>query len=196
MIERLFHVKKHGSDIKTEIIAGFVTFMTMAYIIAVNPIILSGAGIPMGGVIFATCLAAAVGTLLMGISTNYPIALASGMGLNVYFVIVVCRIEGVESPWRVGLGAVFLSGVIFLLASIFNFHKVILKAIPHSLRLAIAAGIGLLIAYLGLYNGQIVVAVVKDGGFDRLALGPISNPSFIVTLFGVLFTAVLMGKKI
>jgi adenine/guanine/hypoxanthine permease len=156
MLEQLFKLSENKTNVRTEIVAGITTFLTMAYIIFVNPNILSKAGMPFGAVFAATCLAAAVGTLLMAFLANYPIALAPGMGLNAYFAFVVVGI--MKYSWQVALGCVFISGIIFFIISVLPIREWIVNAIPKSLKMAIAAGIGLFLALIALENASIVVA--------------------------------------
>ena len=156
MLEQLFKLTENKTNVRTEIVAGVTTFLTMAYIIFVNPNILSKAGMPFGPVFAATCIAAAVGTLLMAFLANYPIALAPGMGLNAYFAFVVVGI--MKYSWQVALGCVFISGIIFFIISVLPIREWIVNAIPKSLKMAIAAGIGLFLALIALENASIVVA--------------------------------------
>src|SRR5450631_1356682 len=155
-LERYFEFQKLGADWKTEILAGFTTFMTMAYIVFVNPAILHEAGMPLAAVTAATCLSAAAGSFLMGGFARYPIALAPGMGLNAYFTYAV--VKGMGVPWQAALGAVFLSGVAFLVLTALGVRQLIMEAIPQELYAAVAAGIGLFIAMIGLRNAGIIVA--------------------------------------
>jgi adenine/guanine/hypoxanthine permease len=156
MLDRYFRLTDNGTTVRTEVIAGATTFLTMAYIVFVNPMILADAGMDRGAVFVATCVAAAAGTLLMGLYANYPIALAPGMGLNAYFTYTVVGQMGYT--WQVALGAVFLSGVLFLALSLSPARTWVVNAIPQSLKLAISAGIGLFLAIIGLKNAGIVVA--------------------------------------
>lgn len=156
MLERLFKLKEHGTDIKTEVIAGITTFLTMAYIIFVNPAILSETGMDRGAVFVATCLAAAIGCFIMGLVANYPVAQAPGMGLNAFFTYTVVFQMGYT--WQVALAAVFLSGVCFIALSIFKIRELIINSIPTSLRTGISAGIGMFLALIALQNAGIVVA--------------------------------------
>jgi adenine/guanine/hypoxanthine permease len=156
MLEQLFKLSENKTSVRTEIVAGITTFLTMAYIIFVNPSILSKAGMPFGAVFAATCLAAAVGTLLMAFLANYPIALAPGMGLNAYFAFVVVGV--MKYSWQVALGCVFISGIIFFIISVLPIREWIVNAIPKSLKMAIAAGIGLFLALIALENAGVVVA--------------------------------------
>ena len=156
MLEKLFKLKQHNTSLKQEAIAGLTTFLTMAYIIFVNPMMLADAGMDHGAVFVATCLAAAIGCLVMGLLANYPIALAPGMGLNAFFTYTVVGEMGYS--WETALGAVFMSGVCFLILSLVRIREWIVNSIPMSLRFGIAAGIGLFLALIGLKNAGIVVA--------------------------------------
>ncbi|WP_280549530.1 NCS2 family permease [Halomonas sp. 11-S5] len=178
LIDNQFKLAEHNTDVKTEVIAGITTFLTMAYIIFVNPSILSQAGMDYGAVFVATCLAAAVGCLIMGLWANYPIAQAPGMGLNAFFTYGV--VLGMGYTWEAALGAVFFSGFIFFLLSIFRIREWIINSIPLSLRLGIAAGIGLFLAMIALKNAGIVVA--NEATF--VALGDLSEPAALYALLG------------
>lgn len=156
MLERWFGLSAHGTDARTEVLAGITTFLAMAYIMFVNPMILKDAGMDQGAVFVATCLAAAFGSAAMGLFSNYPIALAPGMGINAYFAYGV--VQGMGHSWQVALGAVFISGVLFLLLSLVRAREWIINSIPRSLKMAISAGIGLLLAIIALQNAGIVVA--------------------------------------
>jgi AGZA family xanthine/uracil permease-like MFS transporter len=155
-LERLFKLQEHGTDVRTELLAGLTTFLTMAYIIFVNPTILADAGMPKEAVFVATCLAAALGSLIMGLYANYPIAMAPGMGLNAYFAYGV--VKGMGYSWEAALGAVFISGMLFLFISLVRIREMIINGIPRSVRTAITAGIGLFLAIISLKNAGIVVA--------------------------------------
>jgi len=155
MLEQLFKLQENKTTVRTEIVAGLTTFLTMAYIIFVNPDILSKAGMEFGAVFVATCLASAVGCLLMAFLANYPIALAPGMGLNAYFAFVV--VGAMHYPWQVALGCVFVSGVVFFIISVLPIREWIVNAIPRSLKMAIGAGIGLFLALIALKNAGVVV---------------------------------------
>src|ERR1044071_8893468 len=154
-LERYFDFQALGAGWRTEILAGFTTFMTMAYIIFVNPGILHEAGMPLAAVTAATCLSAAIGSFLMGAVARYPIALAPGMGLNAYFTYTV--VKGMDIPWQTALGAVFLSGVAFFILTALGALQLIISAIPFELHAAVAAGVGLFIAFIGLRNAGIIV---------------------------------------
>src|SRR5580698_2790512 len=176
VIERYFEFEKLGTNWKTEILAGVTTFMTMAYIIFVNPSILHEAGIPIAGATAATCLAAAVGSILMGAFARYPIALAPGMGLNAYFTYSVVKGMGVD--WHVALGAVFLSGVAFLILTAAGVRQMIVSAIPKELYSGVAAGVGLFIALIGFRNAGIIVA----NQATIVALGNLHEPATLLAL--------------
>jgi adenine/guanine/hypoxanthine permease len=184
--ERYFEFAALRTNWKTELLAGVTTFMTMAYIIFVNPSILHEAGMPAAGVTAATCLAAALGSLLMGAYARYPIALAPGMGLNAYFTYSVVKGMGVD--WHVALGAVFLSGIAFLLLTAAGVRQMIVNAIPHELYSAVASGVGLFIALIGFRNAGIIV----PNQATIVALGDLRNPTTLLALFGLLVMAVLL----
>src|SRR3954454_8785734 len=154
MLERLFGLQNHATNVRTEAFAGFTTFLTMAYIVVVNPTILGEAGMPVGAVAAATCLAAGIGSLTMGLLANYPLALAPGMGLNAYFTYTV--VKGLGVPWETALGCVFISGLVFLALTLAGVRKLIVEAVPRGLFAAIAAGIGLFIALIGLKGAGLV----------------------------------------
>lgn len=180
MFERFFQLSAHGTTVRKEVIAGFTTFLTMAYIIVVNPDILSVSGMDYGAVFVATCLAAAIGSLIMGLYANYPIALAPGMGLNAFFSFTV--VQGMGHTWQVALGAVFLSGVIFFLLSLFRVREWIINSIPMSLRYGISAGIGFFLALIALKNAGIVVASPAT----LVALGDVGSAAALLTFGGFL----------
>ena len=154
-MEKFFKLKENKTDVKTEIIAGITTFMTMAYILAVNPNILSAAGMDRGAVFTATAIASFVGTLLMALFANYPFALAPGMGLNAYFTYSVVLGKGYS--WQTALTAVFVEGIIFIALSVTNVREAIFNAVPRNLKSAVSVGIGLFIAFIGLQNAKIVI---------------------------------------
>lgn len=190
MLERLFRLKDNGTAVRTEVMAGVTTFLTMAYIILVNPTILADAGMPLAGAAAATCLAAAFGSIMMGLAANYPIALAPGMGLNAYFTYTV--VKGMGIPWETALGCVFLSGVLFLLLTVSGVRRLIVGAVPASLYAAIAAGIGLFIAFIGLKGAGIVVA----NPATTVTLGDLTSPTALLALFGLVLTAALLAWRI
>jgi adenine/guanine/hypoxanthine permease len=178
-LERYFEFHRLGTNWRTEVLAGVTTFLTMAYIVVVNPSILAQSGMPLPAVTAATCLSAAFGSILMGVVARYPIALAPGMGLNAYFTYTVCL--KMHIPWQTALGAVFLSGCVFLLLTAFGIRQLILKSIPQELYAAVACGIGLFIAFIGLTKAGIVVADPQT--FVRL--GNIKDPSTALALLGL-----------
>lgn len=188
--EGYFEFAALGTNWKTECLAGLTTFMTMAYIIFVNPAILHEAGMPIAGVTAATCLAAAVGSLLMGSFARYPIALAPGMGLNAYFTYSV--VKAMRVNWHVALGAVFLSGIAFLLLTALGVRQMIVNAIPRELYAAVAAGVGLFIALIGFRSAGIIV----PDPATTVALGDLRNPAALLALFGLLLTAVLLCARV
>ena len=178
MLERLFQLKAHNTTVRTEILAGVTTFLTMAYILFVNPNMLAETGMDHGAVFVATCLAAAIGSLVMGLLANYPIALAPGMGLNAFFTYTVVMTMGYS--WQTALGAVFLSGAIFFLLSIFKIREWIINSIPLELRSAIAAGIGLFLALIALQNAGIVAA----NPATMVGLGDLGSPAALLAILG------------
>ena len=190
MLERIFRLKENGTAVRTEVMAGLTTFLTMAYIILVNPTILADAGLPAAGAAAATCLAAAFGSILMGLFANYPIALAPGMGLNAYFTYTV--VKGMGLPWETALGCVFLSGVAFLLLTVAGVRRLIVNAIPKDLFSAIAAGIGLFIAFIGLRSAGLVVADPAT----TVALGDLTSPAAALAVFGLAVTGALLVWRI
>ena len=190
MLERTFKLAEHGTTVRTEVLAGLTTFLTMAYIIFVNPDILGAAGMPKDAVFVATCLAAALGSAIMGLYANYPIALAPGMGLNAYFAFAV--VGGMGYTWQAALGAVFISGCLFLLLSLFKVREWIVNAIPKSLKFSISAGIGLFLALIGLKNAGIVV----DHPATLVSLGDLHQPGVILACLGFLLILALEARRI
>lgn len=195
-MEKFFKLKENGTNVKTEILAGVTTFMTMAYILAVNPNILSASGMNSQAVLIATALAAFLGTLFMALFANYPFALAPGMGLNAYFAYTVCGNMGYS--WQVALFAVFVEGVIFIILSATNVREAIFNAIPASLKAAVSVGIGLFIAFIGLQDAKIVtdnastlVSIQSFSTADRAVV-----VGAVLALIGVLITAILMVKQV
>jgi AGZA family xanthine/uracil permease-like MFS transporter len=189
-LERYFEFEKLGATWKTEILAGFTTFMTMAYIVFVNPAILHETGMPLAAVTAATCISAAVGSCLMGGFAKYPIALAPGMGLNAYFTYTV--VKGMGVPWQAALGAVFISGVAFLLLTVLGVRQLIISTIPYELYAAVAAGVGLFIALLGFRNSGIIV----PNAATTVTLGNLSDKSTALAIFGLLLIAVLLAWRV
>src|SRR5688572_1918754 len=190
LLERRFELSARGTDLRTEILAGVTTFVTMAYIILVNPAILGQAGMPVAAVAAATCLAAAFASILMGASANMPLALAPGMGLNAYFAFTVVGAMGV--PWQVALGCVFISGVAFLLLTFAGIRQLIIAAIPPYLFAAVAGGIGLFIGFIGLKNAGIVVS----NEATSVALGNLRAPGAALALLGLAIIAALAAWKV
>jgi len=189
-LEAYFEFSRLGTNWRTEILAGITTFLTMAYIVLVNPAILADAGIPLPAVTAATCLSAAFGSILMGIVARYPIALAPGMGLNAYFTYTVCI--KMHIPWQTALGAVFISGIIFLALTGAGIRQMILHAIPHELYAAVASGIGLFIAFIGFQHAGLVV---RDPN-TLVGLGNIKSPTTALALVGLLLMVALEIKKV
>ncbi|HXN65303.1 MAG TPA: NCS2 family permease [Candidatus Acidoferrales bacterium] len=190
MLERWFKFAENGTNARQELLGGLTTFMTMSYIIVVNPRILAEAGMPIDGVLFATCVSAAVATLVMGLWANYPIALAPGMSLNAYFTYSVVIGRGV--PWPTALGIVFLSGALFLLLTLTGVREQIVNGIPDCLKYSTAAGIGLFIAFVGLRNAKMVVA--QQATF--VGLGSFSDQQVQLAAFGLILTAILMARNV
>jgi len=189
-LEGYFEFTRLGTNWRTEILAGVTTFLTMAYIVLVNPAILSATGMPLAAITAATCLSAAFGSILMGVVARYPIALAPGMGLNAYFTYAVCI--RLHIPWQTALGAVFLSGVIFLALTASGIRQKILHAIPHELYAAVASGIGLFIALIGFRNAGLVVGDPQT----LVGLGSVRNPSTALALLGLILMVALEVKKV
>jgi adenine/guanine/hypoxanthine permease len=189
LLERWFHLTENETTLRRELFAGLTTFMAMSYVVVVNPRILSEAGMPADGVLFATCLAAALATLLMGLWANYPIALAPGMSLNAYFTYSV--VIGRHVPWQTALGVVFLSGVLFLVLTLTKVREHIVNDIPDCLKHGTAAGIGLFIAFIGLRNAGLIVA--NPATF--VSFGKISDHAALLAVAGLLLTAILMARR-
>ena len=189
-LERYFEFEKLGADWRTELLAGVTTFMTMAYIVFVNPAILHEAGMPLAAVTAATCLSAAVGSVLMGALARYPIALAPGMGLNAYFTYTV--VKGMGVAWPTALGAVFLSGIAFLLLTALGVRQLIISTIPFELYAAVAAGVGLFIAFIGFRNSGIVLS----HPVTTVTLGNLRDKSTALALFGLLLMAALLAWRV
>ena len=199
-LENYFRLKEHKTDVRTEILAGITTFMTMAYILAVNPGILSAAGMDAGAVFTATALGACIGTVLMALFSNYPFALAPGMGLNAFFAYTVVGQMGYS--WQVALAAVFVEGIIFIILSLTKVRSALFNAIPPALKFGVTSGIGLFITFIGLQNAKIVVsgptlvglypfkAAFADGTFWSTGIGA------LLALIGILLTAVMLAKKV
>ncbi len=190
VIERIFHVAENNSTISRELLGGLTTFMAMAYVVVVNPRILGEAGMPVDGVLFATCLSAAVATLVMGIWANYPIALAPGMSLNAYFTYSI--VLGRHVPWQTALGVVFLSGSLFLILTLTNVREHIVNDIPDCLKHGTAAGIGFFIAFIGMRNANMIVA----NPATYVGIGKIADPHVLLAALGLIVIAILMSRKV
>ncbi|WP_273079816.1 NCS2 family permease [Selenomonas felix] len=188
--ERFFKVREKGSTVRTELLAGMTTFIAMAYILFVNPNILADAGIPKEAAIASTIWIAALASLAMGIFANYPVALAPGMGLNAFFAYYVCGVLGLH--WTVALGAVFFSGVLFLILTVSGIRQSIINAVPRDLKYAISVGIGLFIAFIGLKGTGLIV----ENSATYVSLGHVTAPTTLLSLFGLLLTAALMARNV
>jgi AGZA family xanthine/uracil permease-like MFS transporter len=190
LLERMFKLREHNTTIRTELVAGLTTFLTMAYIIFVNPSILGDAGMPKDAVFVATCLIAALGTGIMALYANYPIALAPGMGLNAYFAYVVVLQMGFT--WQAALGAVFVSGCLFLLVTVFKLRELIIRGIPHSIRIAITVGIGLFLAIIALKSA----GIVAPSKATYVTLGDLHTPQVVLATLGFFLIVVLDRLKV
>ncbi|WP_195763928.1 NCS2 family permease [Pseudoduganella rivuli] len=188
--ENLFKLKENGTDVRTEIVAGITTFLTMAYIIFVNPAILGDAGMPKEAVFVATCLAAAMGTTIMALYANYPIGMAPGMGLNAYFAYAV--VLGMHVPWQSALGAVFISGCLFIIVSLLGLRGMIVNGIPHSLRTAITVGLGLFLGLIALKSAGIVTA----NPATMVSAGDLHKPPALMAIFGFMLIVALDRLKV
>ena len=185
---KIFKLKENGTNVSTEVFAGITTFMTMAYILVVNPNILSASGMDKGAVFTATAIAAFLGSILMALLANYPFALAPGMGLNAYFAYTVAA----EYGWQLALLAVFIEGIVFLIFSIFNVRESIFNSIPKNLKNAVSVGLGLFITFIGLQNAKIIVSNPSTA----ISLGNVKDISTIISMIGIIITTVLVIKKI
>jgi AGZA family xanthine/uracil permease-like MFS transporter len=189
-LEHFFKLKEKGTNLKTEFIAGLTTFAAMSYVLVVNPSILGAGGMPIEGLITVTALAACLGTLLMALMTNYPIAMAPGMGLNAFFAFTICLTR--EIPWDAALGIVFWNGILFLLLSVTGVRTKIAEAIPAALKIGVQCGIGLFIAFIGLKNAGLVV----DNPATFVSIGDLSEPATLLALAGIILTIVLVIRKV
>jgi len=189
-LSKLFKLKERGTTVRTEVIAGITTFMTMAYIIAVNPNTLNAAGMDKGALFTSTCLAAAFATILMGLYANYPFALASGMGLNAFFAYTV--VGQMKISWEVALTAVFVEGIIFILLSVVKVREAIINSIPMNLKYAVSVGIGLFIAFIGFANAKIIV----DNPATLVSLGSMKDPNVIIAFIGLIVIGLLTIFKV
>lgn len=212
MLEKFFQLRERGTDVRTEVMAGITTFMTMAYILAVNPGILSGTGMNFNAVFFATAVAAGLVTIAMGLFVNFPIALAPGMGLNAYFAVVASQ-HGGQYTWQVALAAVFISGIIFILLTVTKVRQLLVEAVPQGIKSGITVGIGLFITIIGLKLSHILVGEVhspdaakalgQTGGYGVLkyyewdiTLGHITAPDTLLALIGLAIIGFLMAKRV
>ncbi|WP_296224384.1 NCS2 family permease [Ralstonia sp. UBA689] len=189
-LARIFKLEEHQTDVRTEVLAGLTTFLTMAYIIFVNPNILADAGMPHDAVFVATCIAAAIGTIIMGMYANYPIAMAPGMGLNAYFAYAV--VKGMGFTWQAALGAVFISGCLFMLVSVLRIREMIVNGIPHSIRIAITAGIGLFLGIVSLRGAGLIVG----NPATLVTLGDVHQPSVILAVIGFFLIVALDHMRV
>ncbi|MCK5157032.1 MAG: NCS2 family permease [Spirochaetales bacterium] len=188
-MEKMFKLKEHNTTVKIEVLAGLTTFLTMAYILIVNPLILQDAGMDFGAVFTATTLSAAIATLVMAFAANLPFALAPGMGLNAFFAYTV--VLGMGYSWQFALTAVFLEGIIFIILTIFNIREAIVKSIPSNIKKAISVGIGLFIAFIGFQNAGIIT-----GGVTLVELGDITSGTALLAIIGLVITGVLLAFKV
>ena len=191
VLERFFHLSTYGTNLRTEVIAGLTTFMTMSYIIIVNPLILADAGMPFGAVMTATILSAIIGCFLMGFYANRPFALAPYMGANVFMAYTVCGVLGYS--WQTALGAVFISGILLFGLTVVGARTLLTVSVPENLKYAFVAGIGLFISYVGLVNTGIVA---RGNGSDLLAVGTLSDPLVLLAIFGFFVTMFMMIRRI
>lgn len=194
-MEKLFKLKEHGTTPRTEVLAGVITFLSMVYILAVNPSILAAAGMDAGAVFTATAISAALATLCMAFFANYPIGLASGMGLNAYFAYSVCvpmAEAGVTDPWTIALTAILVEGIIFILLSLCKFRETLVNKVPVNLKLGITAGIGFFIALVGLQNAGIVIG----NSSTLVGMGTITSPQFVLAILGLIIIALLHHRKV
>lgn len=190
MLEKIFHLSEKKTNVKTEIVAGLTTFMTMAYILVVNPSILSQTGMPKNAVFAATALASLIGTLIMAFVANYPFGMAPGMGLNALFTYTICI--KMQFSWQVALAASFIEGIIFLLLNVFKVRQFILDSVPQTLKYAISIGIGFFIAFIGLQDAGIIVG----NKATLVGLGNITTPQVLLALFGIILMGVLYYKNV
>lgn len=189
-INRYFHLQEEGTSLQREFIAGLTTFFAMAYILFVNPTVLGAAGMDKGAIFTATAIASAFGTIMMGILANYPIAIAPGLGMNAFFAYSV--VIGMKIPWQTAMAGVFISAVLFMILTFFKVREVVINAIPRDLKLAIAAGIGLFIAFIGLHQGGLIVANPDT----MVALGSLRTPTTWLTIFGLVVSFILLIKRV
>ncbi|MGO9844833.1 MAG: solute carrier family 23 protein [Candidatus Acidiferrales bacterium] len=189
-LDRFFHYHERGSTFWTEVIGGITTFSTLSYVLVVHPLILSEAGMDRGALISVTALAAAIFTVIMGLRTNYPLAMAPGMGVNAYIAVQVC--QGMHIPWQAALGMVFYSGLLFLLISVTGIRRKIIDSFPGSFKRTVSAGIGMFIAFIGLKNAGIIVA----NPHSIVSLGDFSSAQVLLGFAGIVFTIVLVNRGV
>ena len=189
-LDRFFKIKESGSSVRTEVLAGLTTFLAMSYILVVNPSILKDAGMDFGAVFVATCISSAFACMMMGLVANYPIALAPGMGLNAYFTYAV--VKGMGISWQVALGAVFVSGIVFIILSLFKVREAIVNSLPNSLKYSIGGGIGLFLALVALKSAEVVVS----NPTTLVSLGDIHSPQVLLTIVGFCFIVTLEHFRI
>src|SRR5579862_3566541 len=190
LLERVFHLTENQTTIQRELLGGLTTFMAMAYVVVVNPRILGEAGMPVEGVLFATCVSAAIATLVMGLWANYPIALAPGMSLNAYFTYSI--VLGRHVPWQTALGVVFISGSLFLILTLTNVREHIVNDIPDCLKHGTAAGIGFFIAFIGMRNASMIVS----NAATFVGIGKIADPQVLLAALGLILIAILMSRRV
>ena len=189
-MEKIFKLKENGTDVRTEVTAGITTFLAMVYILAVNPNILSASGMDSAAVFTATAVSAGFATLIMAFYANYPVALASGMGLNAYFAYSVClpmAKAGIQDPWKIALAAVLCEGIVFILLSFTNFREKLVNDIPSNLKMGITTGIGLFIVIVGLKGAGVIVSDQST----IVAMGNVGSPQFVLAMIGFLIIAIL-----
>ena len=194
-MEKFFKLKEHGTTVRTEVIAGITTFLAMAYILAVNPTILSEGGMDKGAVFTATAVSAAFATIIMGVFANYPVALAAGMGLNAYFaysVVPMVKEMGVQDPWKVALAAILVEGIIFIILSLFKFREALVNSVPANLKYGISAGIGLCIAIVGLKGAGVIIGDAST----LVALGDVGSAAVVLSIVGLLIIGVMWHFKV
>src|SRR5271167_2005953 len=189
-LDRFFQIRERGSSVGTEILGGITTFSTLSYVLVVHPLILSEAGMDRAALITVTALAAAIFTVIMGLRTNYPLAMAPGMGVNAYVAVQLC--QGMHIPWQAALGMVFYSGLLFLAVSLTGIRRKIIESFPPSFKKTVGAGIGLFIAFIGLRNAGIVIPNAKSVS----ALGSFASPSVLIGFLGILLTVILVNRGI
>jgi len=190
MLEKLFKLKEKNTNVKTELVAGLTTFLAMAYILAVNPIVLSNSGMDFNSVFLATAISSGIACILMGVLANYPVALSAGMGTNALFAYTLCL--GCGYTWQEGLAIVFVSGIFFVLITVTGARKAVINAIPKNMKLAIGAGIGFFVAFIGLKNAGIVIA----NSATAVSLGDFTQPQVLLAIIGIIITLALVSKKV